>query len=92
MGVVRLPEELQDAVEREVAEGRAESAEAFVEEAVRGALGLLEEPAEELLRLAEDGAADIAAGRYVEVSSEAQHGALAEEVAASVRMRLGQKV
>lgn len=92
MGVIRLPEELQGAVEREVTEGRAESAQAFVEDAVRWALGLLDEPAEELLRIADDAESDIAGGRYVEVSSEAQHRALADEVAESVRARLGQKV
>ncbi len=92
MGAVRSPEELRVAVEGQVAEGRAESAGAFVEEAVRWALGVLEEPAEEVLCLAEDGEADIAAGRYVEMSSEAQHRALAKEVVASVRGRVGQKV
>ena len=35
MGVIQLPDELQRVIERQVAEGRAASSAAFLEEAVR---------------------------------------------------------
>ncbi len=59
MGMVQLPDELQSLIERQVAEGRAASATAFLEEAV---MRLVDEAAaeeDELRRVVEAGAGDI---------------------------------
>lgn len=69
MGVVQLPDELQGVIERQVAQGRASSPLAFLEDAV---MRLVEESAaeeDEILRSAEAGLADIAAGRFTTIST-----------------------
>ncbi len=67
MGAIRLTDELQHAIDRQVAEGRAASAAAFVEEAV---LRLIEEARleeAEITQVAQNGIADIEAGRFTMV-------------------------
>ncbi len=64
MGALHLPDELQRVIERQVAEGRATSAGAFLEEAV---LRLIEDVCleeEEIIAAAQAGIADVEAGRY----------------------------
>jgi predicted transcriptional regulator len=80
MGVVHLPEELRVAVEREVAEGRAESVEAFVEDAVQSALEGQIVPSEELRAVIREGLADLEAGRYVEFENLAEFGAYLDKL------------
>ncbi len=80
MPVIRLPRELQAAVEREVAEGRAASVEAFVEDAVLAALGVAAEPSDELLAIIREGDADLAAGRYVTLHVPEELGASLDDV------------
>jgi len=65
MGVVqvRLPEDVSEAIEREVAAGHARSAEDYVVQAVREYLSFEDELATEALA----GIQDIEAGRYVSV-------------------------
>lgn len=69
MGMVQLPEELQLVIERQVAEGRAVSPAAFLEEAVRRFVD--ESSGEEgaLFSVVDTGSADIEAGRYTTVAS-----------------------
>ena len=69
MGVVQLPDELQRVIERQVAEGRAASSAAFLEEAVRRLVDEATVEEGELLRAVEAGSADMEAGRYVTVAT-----------------------
>ena len=69
MGVVQLPDELQRVIERQVAEGRATSPTAFLEEAVMRLVDETRSEEDELDRAAEAGSADIAAGRYTMVAT-----------------------
>ena len=69
MGVVQLTDELQRVIERQVAEGRATSPTAFLEEAVMRLVDETRGEEDELDRAAEAGSADIAAGRYTMVAT-----------------------
>jgi predicted transcriptional regulator len=69
MGVVQLPDELQRVIERQVAEGRAASTAAFLEEAIRRLVDETRDEEDELLQTVEAGSADIEAGRYVTVAT-----------------------
>ena len=69
MGVVQLPDELQRVIDRQVAEGRAVSPAAFLEEAVRRLVDETKGEENELLQAVEAGSADIEAGRYVTVAT-----------------------
>jgi hypothetical protein len=92
MGMIPLSEELQRLVEREVAAGRAATPAAFVEEAV---LRLIEDAHaldDEIARVAAEGIADIEAGRYVAITTEDEHRALAEDFKARLRARLAGSV
>ena len=64
MGAVQLPDELQRVIERQVAEGRAASMAAFLEEAVRRLVDETRGEEAELIQVVEAGSADIEAGRY----------------------------
>lgn len=78
MGVVQvqLPDHLKAIIDRQVAEGRVESESAYLEEAVRRYADELEAE-DEVVAIANQGIADIEAGRYVLIStpedSEALH-------------------
>lgn len=96
MGVVqvRLPDELQEAINRQVAAGRVADAEAFLAEAVRRYVEDLEfdddsvELEDELAAEARAGIADIEAGRFRTVSTREELAAMEAEVMARVRDRL----
>lgn len=64
MGMVQLPDEMQRAIEREVAEGRAVTSTAFIEEAVRRLFDDRVAEDEAIGRAVEAGVADIEAGRF----------------------------
>ncbi|MCK8786771.1 hypothetical protein M0638_20575 [Roseomonas sp. NAR14] len=88
MGVIQLSDELQHAIERQVAEGRAASPTAFLEEAV---MRLIDETAaeeDELRRTIEAGSADIDAGRHRTVATPDDERRLLDEMMARLRSRL----
>jgi predicted transcriptional regulator len=87
MGVVRLPDALQRVIERQVAEGRAASPAAFLEEAVMRLVddGRAEE--DEIRRAAEAGIADAEAGRYTTVMTPEDERLLHERLMARVLAR-----
>ena len=91
MGVVQLPDELQRVIERQVAEGRAASPAAFLEEAV---MRLVDEAGAEedaIRQASEAGSADIAAGRYTTLATPGDGQALQERLMARVQARLAAK-
>lgn len=68
MGAVQLPDELQDAVDRQVAAGRARSVAAFLEEAVRRLIEEARSEEDELTEVVRAGIVDIEEGRFTLVS------------------------
>ena len=88
MGVVQLPDELERVIERQVAEGRAASLAAFLEEAVTRLVD--ETRAEEgtVRQAAEAGLADIEAGRYTTVATLEDGRLLQERLMARLQARL----
>ena len=88
MGVVQLPDALQRVIERQVAEGRAASLVAFLEEAV---MRLVDEAfAEEgaVRQAVEAGLADIEAGRFTTVATPEDEQLLRERLMARLQARL----
>ena len=88
MSVVQLPDELHRMIERQVAEGRAISSAAFLEEAVRRLVDETRSEEEELLQVVEAGLADIEAGRYTTVSTVEDEQRVHDRVLARLRARL----
>ncbi len=64
MATIELPDELRQLIDRQIAEGRVESEADFVIEAVRRFAEALELDEEEIYAAAEEGIADIEAGRF----------------------------
>ncbi len=89
MGVVqvRLPEELQEVVKRQVAEGRAADVDAFMTEAARRYAEDLELE-DDLVAEAQAGIADMEAGRYTSIVTREDLAAKEADVIARVRDRL----
>ena len=88
MGVIKLPDGLQRVIERQVAEGRASSSTAFLEEAV---MRLVEETSAEeddVQRAVQVGSADIDAGRYRTVGSPDDGRRLRDDVMTKLRSHL----
>lgn len=85
MGVVQvnLPSDLGELIAREVAAGRAVSADAYVAEAVRFYL----ESEEEIVAEAEAGIADIEAGRFTEIRTREELQAWGDAALARLRAR-----
>jgi Arc/MetJ-type ribon-helix-helix transcriptional regulator len=88
MGVVQLPDELQRVIERQVAEGRAASSAAFLEEAVRRLVDETTGEESELLRAVEAGSADIEAGRYETVATPGDERRVHEGMMTRLQARL----
>ncbi|GAV34195.1 hypothetical protein ROTAS13_01858 [Roseomonas sp. TAS13] len=88
MGVVQLPDELQRVIERQVAEGRASSPTAFLEEAVMRLVDETSAEEDEVRQAAQDGSADIEAGRYRMVASPDDERRLRDDIMARLRSRL----
>jgi Arc/MetJ-type ribon-helix-helix transcriptional regulator len=85
MGVVQLPDELQRAIERQVAEGRATSAEAFLEEAV---LRLIDDAAREdheIRGATQAGVADMEAGHFSTIATPEDRRQLEDRMMARLR-------
>jgi Arc/MetJ-type ribon-helix-helix transcriptional regulator len=89
MGVVQvqLPDELKSIIDRHVAEGRATSEAAYVAEALRLYAELLDSD-DEIAEIVERADADIAAGRYVTVTTQADSDTLHEAAMARLRAQL----
>ena len=87
MGAVQLPDELQRVIERQVAEGRATSPTAFLEEAVRRLIddGTAEES--EFRLAVEAGSADIDSGRYRTVVTPDDERRLLDDMMTRLRSR-----
>ena len=88
MGVVRLPDELRRVIERQVAEGRAASPAAFLEEAVMRLLDEARAEEEAVRQAVEDGLADTEAGRYTVVATPEDRQVLQERLMARLQARL----
>jgi len=78
MGAIQLPDELQHAIDQQVAEGRAESAAAFVEEAVLRLIDDINGEHDEIAAIIESGIADIEAGRFITIATPEDEQRLAE--------------
>ena len=89
MGVVQvqLPDELKSIIDRHVAEGRAASEAAYVTEALRLYAELLNSD-DEIVEIVERADADIAAGRYVTVRTQADSEALHEATMGRLRVKM----
>ncbi len=88
MGVVQLPDGLQRVIERQVAEGRASSPTAFLEEAVMRLVDETSAEEDEVQRTVQDGSADIDAGRYRTVASPDDERQLHDDVMTRLRTHL----
>lgn len=88
MGAVQLPDELQRVIERQVAEGRATSAVAFLEEAVLRLIDDARLEDDEVRAAVQAGIADIEAGRYTTVATPEDSQRLLEQMLARLRANL----
>ncbi len=88
MGVVQLPDELERVIERQVAEGRAVSPAAFLEEAVMRLVDETRAEEEAVRQAAEAGLADIEAGRFTTVATPEDGRLLQEHLMARLQARL----
>ena len=88
MGMIQLPDELQRVIERQVAEGRAASPAAFLEEAVRRLVDETTGEEDELLQAVEGGSTDIEAGRYVTVATPEDQRRAHDGIMARLQARL----
>jgi len=88
MGIVQLPDELQRMIERAVAEGRAASPAAFLEEAVMRLVEEAHSEEEEVVAAVQVGIADIEAGRYTTVVNAEDERVLHDRMMARLRAHL----
>jgi Arc/MetJ-type ribon-helix-helix transcriptional regulator len=84
---VRLPDEIQEIIDRQVAAGRVESADAYLVEAARRFAEDLEAE-DEIVVEAEPGIADAEAGRYLTIATPEVANALHERTMTRLRDRL----
>ena len=90
MGAVQLPDELQQVIDQQVAEGRAATPMAFLEEAIMRLVddGFAEEGA--LQHAVSAGLADIGAGHYTTVATEEDGTLLQQRLMAKLQSRLSE--
>lgn len=88
MGAIQLPDELQRMIEQQVAEGRATSMAAFLEEAVLRLIDAVRSEQEDIAAAARAGITDIEAGRYSTISSPEDEQRLHERLMARLRANL----
>jgi predicted transcriptional regulator len=91
MGAIQLRDEVQRVIERQVADGRATSAVAFVEEAVLRMIEDMSLEDEEIRKAVEAGIADIDAGRFTTVATEDDNRHLHDRLMARLRASLAPK-
>lgn len=89
MGAIQLPDELQRMIDQQVAEGRATSTAAFLEEAVLRLIDAVRSEEEDVVAAAQAGIADIEAGRYLTISTPEDKQRLHERLMARLRANLG---
>ena len=88
MAAIQISDELQQVIEAKVRDGRAESAAAYVEEAVRRLLDDEEYDDDEIVQVALAGIADIEAGRYVTIATKEDEQRLHNSLMARVEEKL----
>jgi Arc/MetJ-type ribon-helix-helix transcriptional regulator len=88
MGVVQLPDELERVIERQVAEGRAASPTAFIEEAILRLVADTSAEEDELRQAAEAGSADIDNNRYRTVATPEDEQRLQDGLMGRLQARL----
>jgi Arc/MetJ-type ribon-helix-helix transcriptional regulator len=84
---VRLPEEIEEIIERQVTSGRVESASAYLIEAARRFAADLDVE-DEIVAEAELGIADASAGRYVAIGTPEDSDAYHDRALGRLRDRL----
>jgi Arc/MetJ-type ribon-helix-helix transcriptional regulator len=89
MGVVELPDAVQSMIDREVAEGRAASAAAFVEEAILRLVDSANLEEAEVAAVAAAGSADIQAGQYRTIATQEDEEALRARLMSKLQSNLG---
>jgi predicted transcriptional regulator len=87
MGIIQLPDDLKRVIARQVAEGRVESEEAYLEEAIRRYAEDLDAE-DEIVAAAEAGIRDVEAGNYVTISSPSDADALHDRTMLRLRKRM----
>ncbi len=85
---VEIPDDLKSAIDRRVSEGRAASDIDFLVEAARLYAEELDEE-EDLWTIAQKGIADMEAGRFILIETQADADALHEKTMSQVRAALG---
>lgn len=91
MGAVQLPDELLQMIERQVDEGRAKSAAAFLEEAVLRLIEDARSEEDEIREVAQAGIADMDAGRYTTIATPDDEQRLHERMMARLHQNLAAK-
>jgi Arc/MetJ-type ribon-helix-helix transcriptional regulator len=84
---VEIPDDLKSAIDRRVSEGRAASDTDFLVQAARLYAEELDEE-EDLWTIAQNGIADIEAGRFILIETKADADALHEKTMSQVRAAL----
>jgi predicted transcriptional regulator len=88
MGAVHLPDELERVIQQQIAEGRATTPAAFLEEAVLHLVEATHAEEAEIRHIAEAGIADIKAGRTTTIATPLDAQRLHESLMARVQARL----
>lgn len=84
MGVVQLPDELKQVIDRQIAKGRAASEADFLTEAVQRYAEALELDEDEIVAAADEGVADIESGRFELISGPEDMERLQAELSATL--------
>jgi len=91
MSVVQLPDELKRVIERQVAEGRAGSEAEFLADAVQRFAGALETDDDAIVAAADEGIADIEAGRFELIAGSEDMQRLRSELRDGLSKRTAQR-
>ncbi len=83
MGVVQLPDDLKQVIDRQIAEGRVASEAEFLAKAIQWYAEALDLDEDETLAAANEGIADIESGRFELISSPEDMRRLKAELRAS---------
>ncbi len=89
MGVVQIPDQLKQVIDRQIASGRAASEADYVTEALRAYADHIDAE-DEIAAMSPRADADMASGRFVTIASTADGEALHERTMARLRARIRQ--